>query len=48
MRTTLKAGGSSRVMMMKVEDHEDNAEGRVETPLLLPMAKANTDDDEGQ
>lgn len=49
MSTTLKAGDSSRMTMMKVEDHEDNAEGRVGTPLLPPpMAKANTDDDEGR
>lgn len=50
MRTTLKAGDSFRMTMMKVGDHGDSAEGRVGTPLLPPppMAKANTDDDEGQ
>lgn len=46
MRTTLNAGDSSRVMMMKVED---NAEDRVGTLLLLTMmTEANADDDEGQ
>lgn len=48
MRTTLKAGDSSRVMMMMMMKLEDNAEGQVGTPLL-PTTAADADDaDEGQ